>query len=112
MLKSGTKPTSYSSTLTGMAKSIYDSKIANGSIPPESLITFVIGGVTYTEAVSKNHDRILNAKLECWVTADSLISNITANAIVTTPSGIPVSTTGSAAAQTGTTTAAGTGTIS
>lgn len=44
--------------------------------------------------------------------AEEIIAHITANAVVTVASGIPVSTAGSAAAQTGATTSTGAGTIS
>jgi len=43
--------------------------------------------------------------------ADTIITHIQANALVTVALGIPVATTGSATAQTGATTATGTGTI-
>ena len=47
-----------------------------------------------------------------WETIGAaLVSYLTANTVVTIPLGIPVSTSGSAAAQTGATTAAGIGTI-
>lgn len=44
--------------------------------------------------------------------AQRVVAHVVANASVTVASGIPVSTTGSASAQTGTTTATGSGTIS
>jgi hypothetical protein len=45
------------------------------------------------------------------VIANAVVDHITANAVVTVASGIPVATTGTAAAQTGATTSTGTGTI-
>jgi hypothetical protein len=46
------------------------------------------------------------------VIAETVVDHITANAVVTVASGIPVATTGTAAAQTGETTATGTGVVS
>ncbi len=47
----------------------------------------------------------------CDALASELVSHIIANAVVTTPPGVAVATTGTAAAQTGATTAPGIGTI-
>lgn len=47
----------------------------------------------------------------CDAIATTVVAHITANAVVTVASGIPVATTGTAAAQTGATTAPGSGTI-
>jgi len=46
------------------------------------------------------------------VIASTVVAHITANAVVTVAAGIPVATAGTAAAQTGATTAPGTGTVS
>jgi hypothetical protein len=47
----------------------------------------------------------------CDEIAGAVVAHVTANAVVTVASGIPVATTGTAAAQTGATTAPGTGTV-
>lgn len=51
-------------------------------------------------------------KLIAEAIANEVIDHITANGVVTVASGIPVATTGTAAAQTGSTTSTGTGSIS
>ncbi len=48
----------------------------------------------------------------CDAIANAVVSHITASAVVTVAPGIPVTTAGTAAAQTGATTAPGSGTIS
>ncbi len=51
------------------------------------------------------------AKKAAKVIADAVVEHVTAMAVVTVAPGIPVTTAGSAAAQTGATTGPGTGTI-
>jgi hypothetical protein len=47
----------------------------------------------------------------CDEVASAVVAHITAQAVVTVPAGVPVATTGTAAAQTGATTAPGVGTV-
>lgn len=82
MLVAGTKPVSYSSALTGLSKTIYDNNISNNIFPPEAPITTTIGNETFTERTSDNQQRILKAKLNSWVIASSIITEITTNAVV------------------------------
>jgi hypothetical protein len=51
-------------------------------------------------------------KADCYALAKAIVAYIQANATVTVAPGIAVSTAGTAAAQTGATTATGTGTVS
>ena len=61
----------------------------------------------------KDSDKVYASVKSSWETIGAaLVSYLTANTVVTIPLGIPVSTAGSAAAQTGATTEAGIGTIS
>lgn len=83
-LTSGTKPTSYSSELTGLAKEIYDSK-KGVSIPTEDAIVSTVGGETFTESDSDRQNRILKAKLDAWCAADGIVKNLKADAEINTP---------------------------
>lgn len=80
MLQAGSKPTSHSSVLTGLAKVIYDANIAEGIIPPEAKITTTIGDDTFEEKTSVNQARVYKSKLNAWVIANSIISDFKANA--------------------------------
>lgn len=83
-LSSGTKPTSYSSTLTGLAKTIYDTQLANGVVQQEAQITSTIGDTTFTEDSTVNHNRVFKAKLNAWCIADSVIHDMQTNAEIKT----------------------------
>lgn len=82
-LTAGTKPTSYSSVLTGLSKEIYDSR-KGISIPSESPITTTIGDETFTESDSDKQKRIFNAKLDSWCIAEGIIKNLKSDGEVKT----------------------------
>ncbi len=72
-----------------------------------------LGKAIAAKVIDSNAPADMKEKIESmWVDiADVIISHIQQNALVTVAAGIPVSTAGSASAQTGATTAAGTGKI-
>lgn len=83
-LSSGAKPTVYSSTLTGLSKTIYDTQLFNGIIQQEAQIQTTIGSTTFTEDLTINRARVLKAKLNAWVIADSVIHDMTTDAEIKT----------------------------
>lgn len=83
-LSSGAKPTVYSSALTGLAKTIYDTQLANGIVQQEAPIQTTIGSTTFTEETEINHSRVLKAKLTAWTIADSVIHDMTTDAEIKT----------------------------
>lgn len=91
-LSAGTKPTTYTSTLTGLAKTIYDQWIADDIIKSSSQITASINGTTFTEKTSVRDVRVLNDKLQAWSTAKALITEFTTNAEIKTNTGVTVET--------------------
>jgi hypothetical protein len=84
----GTKPTTYASILTGLPSRIYDNWLADGVIGPETPISQVIDGETYTEPTSQKDNRVLKAKLKAFGEAKAVIDEITLGAEVNNISGI------------------------
>lgn len=82
MLNAGTKPTSWTSTLSGLSKEIYDQRIAEGIIPSESKLSTTVGDQTYSESDSERSNRVFKAKKDAWVVANATITEIVSNAEV------------------------------
>lgn len=91
-LSAGTKPTVYTSTLTGLSKTIYDQWISEGIINNSNQITSTIGEETFTEKLEIRNSRVLKDKLKAWSTASALITELTTNAEIKTNSNITVET--------------------
>lgn len=91
-LSAGTKPTTYTSTLTGLAKTIYNQWIADGIVQSSNQITKSIGDTAFTEKTSVRDVRVLNDKLQAWSTAKALITELTANAEIKTNTDVTVET--------------------
>lgn len=83
---------------TGLSKELYDALEEEFGVSPAEVPQNVPGA---QEQLAKMARRI----------AQVVVDHIVSNGVVTVASGIPVSTTGSASAQSGATTATGTGTI-
>ena len=88
MLNAGFKPSSWSSSLTGLAQSIYSQRLSDGVYQSESQLTETIDGTTYTEKDSDRQARVFKAKLESWSLAEGVINEITSNAEVNNISSI------------------------
>ncbi len=84
-LSAGTKPSAYTSTLTGLSKSIYDQWLADTVIKSSSQITESIGDTTFTESTTARNSRVLKDKVRAWSTAKAFIDNLTVDAEIKTP---------------------------
>lgn len=82
---------------SGLAKELYDIYVATIDISGDN-----------ASVVAQSQQQVADL---CNAFAQAVVAHVTANAVVTVAAGIPVSTAGSAAAQTGSTTSPGTGTI-
>lgn len=78
-MSSGTKPSAYSSVLTGLSKELYDKKLAEGIYLPEARQSYVVGDDTYLENETYWHERVFKAKLSSWCDADAAIAHIVSN---------------------------------
>jgi hypothetical protein len=74
----GTKPTSYSDTLTGLSLTIYTNRINEG-IYSATAISTTVGSLTFTETTSQYQTRLLNQKLLSWIDAKSIIDEFKTN---------------------------------
>lgn len=83
-LSAGSKPSSYSSSLSGLSQTIYNNRLSNGVILPEAAVTQTIESTTYTEDETLRRNRILSAKLDAYVTALSVITELQTNAEIKT----------------------------
>ena len=79
-LTAGSKPTSYSSTLTGLALRLYNDRISNSVALSESAQSTTIGDDTFTEAESLRQNRVYKEKLKAYSDAKSIIDELQANA--------------------------------
>lgn len=91
-MTAGAKPTSYSSTLTGLSKKIYDQWKADGIVKTESQIEVTIGSDTFTEKSANRATRVLSSKLDAYSIASSVIDDFTTNAEIKTNTGVVVET--------------------
>jgi len=91
-LSAGTKPTVYTSSLTGLSKTIYDQWVADGIIKNSNQIQATIGEETFTEKSDIRNSRVLSDKLKAWSTATALIAELTSNAEIKTNTGVTVET--------------------
>jgi len=88
MMILGTKPTTYSSTLTGLPLRIYTEWLADGLAGPETQIETTVGDNTYTEPLAQKNSRVLKDKLKTYGVAKAIIDEFVANAQVNNISSI------------------------
>jgi len=79
MLEIGTKPTSESSSVSGLTQRIYDNLVTEGFFQSEDPIETTVGDNTYTEEESARADRVFKSKTYSWVIAKSIIDEFTSN---------------------------------
>jgi len=79
MLDAGLKPTTDTSPLSGLSQELYDNRIAENIIPPESAIITEVDGTDYPEPEDQRQDRVFKAKIQAWVDASSLVNHIVTN---------------------------------